>query len=216
MKERGILFSGPMVMAILAGRKTQTRRAIKPQPPAATVGLNHIDGTTWACIGNNGPNRKCPYGVPGDRLWVRETWAVDAPLDQVRREHEDMMPGGIGHGPYFRTDPAHENSGLTWRPSIHLPRWASRITLEITDVRAERLQDISEQDAKAEGIRSDILRADDHAPDRICYVAEPDHNHAYVTARDAYAKTWNHINAKTCPWRCNPWVWALTYKRITE
>ncbi len=185
-RERPILFSGPMVRALLDGRKTQTRRIKKERLPSlrSTRASRERDD--------------CPYGVPGDRLWVRETWAVDGPLDQVRREHEDMMPG-LGHGPYFRADPVHENTGLTWRPSIHMYRWMSRILLELTEVRVRRLQDIGEEDARAEGCE----------PKPGTYTADFA-LHGYVAA---YRDLWNDINGPGA-WDANPWVWALTFRRV--
>ena len=138
-KERPILCSAPDVMAILDGRKTQTRRIMKPQPnrtwpdevtPHWSVGGNRT------LPGASNPLR-CPYGVPGDRLWVREAW---------------RLPDGAPKGWVdYRADDTRD--GFKWKPSIHMPRWASRITLEVTDVRVERLQDISEADAMAEGVR---------------------------------------------------------------
>lgn len=214
-KERPILFSGSMVRAILEGRKSQTRRIVgaignfplvnlaehpNPLSPGPYSGRFN-DSMSWgwprleegchAPLG--GWLEWCPYGVPGDRLWVRETWAVDAPLAQVQRENEDMMgPSGFGHGPYFRADPVHENAGLKWRPSIFMPRWACRLVLEVTAVRVERLQDISETDAKAEGVE----------PADCCL--------AYY---HGYSKLWDSINAKRAPWASNPWVWAITFRR---
>lgn len=210
MKERPILFSGPMVRAILDGRKTQTRRVVKPQPRF------HADGGPGWYPDGDAKQRKhygtldhfrrgmptdfCPYGVPGDRLWVRETWAVDAPLDEVRREREDLMGSvDFGHGPYFRADPVHENSGLTWRPSIHLPRWACRLTLEVVNVRVERLQDISERDCLAEGIG---------CATEGTTVAE------FGMAKRMYRELWDSINAKRTPWASNPWVWVVEFRKV--
>jgi len=183
MKERPILFSAPMVRAILAGTKTQTRRTIKPQPDG--------DGIV-----------PCPYGQPGTSLWLREAWAVDAPLDQVRREREDALyPPDFGHGPYFRADLIHEHSGLTWRSPIFMPRWASRITLEIVSIRVERLKAISEADAKAEGC---------FMPDSI-YPGEPHTPGSYVVKQ--YRLLWESINGPSS-WSANPWVWVVEFKRL--
>lgn len=190
-RERPILFSGPMVRAILEGRKTQTRRLLKPQPPEdvgelvvdfyhptivvkdeeqpgeRTFGVFSADGE-WA--------QKCPYGAPGDRLWVRETWR------EVQSDTSTSL--------YYRADEEwHEKAG--WRPSIHMPRWASRITLEATDVRVQRLQDISEEDAKAEG--ADDIR--------------------YRTAKECFSDLWDSIHGDGA-WAANPWVWAITFKRV--
>lgn len=162
MKERPILFSGEMVRAILDGRKTQTRRAMKPQP-------KQINSSYWGWarksvflhrhrLGSGFPEwiQRCPYGKPGDRLYVRETWGIS--------HHGGATIKGTPHDPYVlyratNSEPTGDElenqwEPFKWRPSIHMPRWASRILLEITDVRVERLQDISEEDARAEGYES--------------------------------------------------------------
>lgn len=146
MKTRPILFSGPMVRAILEGRKTQTRRVVKPQP-AHCADLPMGKDLTFASA--------CPYGQPGDRLWVRETWAVGTLFDYVR---PSLLPKPDCESKLavdYAANPRriwHSEDQGRWRPSIHMPRWASRITLEITSVRVERLQDISHKDAIAEGL----------------------------------------------------------------
>ena len=170
MKERPILFSAPMVRAILAGTKTQTRRVLKLQPPAGAEHHSLADvGHPWHDIyGHDGPavhRVRCPYGQPGDRLWVRETWRHTASgLEESRAITEDITSGiavdwratyiercmkELG---FSREEAEMADNFETWLPSIHMPRWASRITLEITGVRVERLQDISEADAISEGI----------------------------------------------------------------
>lgn len=165
MIERPILFSAPMVRAVLAGRKSQTRRVIR---------LPFSRG--WL-----GP---CPYGIPGHSLWVKETWA----------RHPD------GDGVVYRaTDPGWDDEGqIKWRPSIYMPRTASRITLETTGVRAERLQDISERDAMSEGVERDGAGW---------------RNYYHVAARDSFASLWDSINGKRAPWASNPWVWVVTFAR---
>lgn len=158
MKERPILFGSEMVRAILDGRKTQTRRVMKPQPDTTHNGepywhvgglrVGHITNPESARVGNN--PLKCPYGKPGDRLWVRETWQQVSRFGdgQLRTITEpDSCAGGLL---YAATNKKEEPP--KWRPSIFMPRWASRITLEVTDVRVEGVQDISEEDAIAEGI----------------------------------------------------------------
>lgn len=170
VKERPILFSGEMVRAILDGRKTQTRRVLKapvmddiPYEPleiqlqdgAAIVRATSYErGLTPGAIG--GFRLQCPYGKPGDRLYVRETWGIS--------HHGGATIKGTPHDPYVlyratNSEPTGDElenqwEPFKWRPSIHMPRWASRILLEITDVRVERLQDISEEDARAEGYES--------------------------------------------------------------
>jgi len=214
MKERPILFSAPMVRALLAGTKTQTRRIIKDQ------GLVEFDEDgDGELIHHHSPrcpgycdyacDHRCPYGSPGDRLWVRETWYCD---------HRDCLSGPYVKPPtgeidlYYRADgeartqfeqldPPDAN---IWKPSIHMPRWASRITLEITDVRVQRLQEISEEDAKAEGATLDK----DGFP-----VAQRPLDDGYDCCRDWYADLWDSINGAHS-WDANPWVWALTFKRV--
>jgi hypothetical protein len=201
-KERPILFSAPMVRAILAGTKTQTRRVFKPER------------MTWAADGRyqthsmrsgrmvetgSGPFHPndwlhyCPYGAPGDRLWVRETW-----------QHIDGGPiydaaGGVmdSHDPetIYRAD--HPNRYGRWRPSIHMPRWASRIDLEVTGVRVERLQDISEVDAIAEGAPPVLVPPDGGS----------------MPHAEGFRDLWESINGDRS-WAENPFVWVIEFKRI--
>lgn len=213
-KERPILFNGPMVRAILEGRKMVTRRAVKVQPQSkgdiGSYGLGqpfirHPDPTKR--------NPECPYGRPGDRLWVRETCFINdyreanVPVDE--RANVDLV---------YRADPLPdwegEESLITWRPSIHMPRWASRILLEITDVRIERLQDISEQQAMAEGIIGVPFRPDDGFPICTGYMVGPDDGRTVLTptAAEAFAELWNSTGGD---WDANPWVWVVEFKRIT-
>ncbi len=202
--ERPIIFSGTDVRAILDGRKTQTRRIVKPQPPAthqfsgwciATTRRKDEGGAVWRA-GEDGvrlidPHRaNCPYGQPGDRLWVRETWA----------EHPDFP--GCRYAIY-RADPECEYDTDRWRPSIHMPRWASRITLEVTEVRAERLQDISEGDAMAEGAPLELAPID--------YVRLG----AVASRRGGFIRMWEQINGAGS-WDANPWVWCVEFKKIEE
>ena len=183
MNERPILFSAPMIRAILSGAKTQTRRTVHPMHMSIT-----------------GELLRYPYGEPGDRLWARETWAHDADsLEMLRALVDDIMPTR-DYGPYYRATGAYEGSGLRWRPSIHMPRWASRITLEVTDVRVERLQSISEEDALAEGV------------DPLEWSGGP----ANADARAAFRELWESINGKRAPWATNPWVWAISFRRLAK
>ena len=193
MKERPILFSGPMVRAILDGSKTQTRRTFKgttehkgPYNPAYMEAHQQANG--WGSI--------CPHGTPGDRLWVRETWAVQHGFDAWTPRH---IPRGARI--YYSATADLKGpcgvGGLRCRPSIFMPRWASRILLEITDVRVQRLQEISEGDARAEGA---IGALNDSIGDNWC-------------AREAFAALWESING-TGSWHANPWVWAITFRRL--
>jgi hypothetical protein len=198
VKERPIPFNGKMVKAILSGTKTQARRVVKPQPYKMIDGWPYrsvFDRIAQAIIGNK--VHRCPYGKPGDRLWVKEThyltddghkefavYAADADDVKLHLARIDAL------GPNFPADIAAKHRKL--RPSIHMPRWASRITLEITGVRVERLQEITEDDAKAEGAQ--------------CGVGCPDH-------RIAFGRLWENINGAGS-WADNPFVWVLEFKRI--
>jgi hypothetical protein len=216
MKERGILFSKPMVLALLDGRKTQTRRIVKPQPiwlPEVS-GAELIGPFMWprGALGQQcgEPITKLPYGQPGDRLWVRETWQgpileCDEHFDQWR-ESPDMFKKP-GFCVYRATDTldAIDDDGkeLGWRPSIHMPRWASRIDLEITSVRVERLQKISEEDAVAEGIGGDFAN----------YTSFQPNVSSFAFAKDSYRSLWESINGPGS-WDENPWVWVLEFRRV--
>ena len=217
MKERPLLFSAAMVRAILSNTKTQTRRVVKPQfaadaipvemPATDPAGGWVVPGHSgvWWCDAAANPDdvRRCPYGQPGDRLWVRETFGFS----------------GSGYIPdiHFRaTNPEAPILGR-WYPSIHMRRIDSRITLEITSVRVERLQDISEADAMAEGIVECPIPADDEGPRRIGYMVGPDDGKSglSVTPIQAYRDLWESINGPDS-WTTNPWVWVVEFKRLQK
>lgn len=186
MRERPILFSGPLVRAILEGRKTQTRRVVKP------VVSDILDA------GGLPGHRLYPYGLAGDRLWVREAWSTSDEFD------EDPPSRVPSDAPilYMADGSARSEDGLAapWgrtRPSIFMRRPMSRIDLEVTGVRIERLQEITEEDAIAEGITSDPADL--------------------VPARLVFADLWRQINDKRpgCSWDANPWVWVVSF-RVAE
>ena len=198
MKERPILFSAPMVRAILDGRKTVTRRIVKARD------LEWMDVHQGLREPDNA--ERCPYGQPGgDRLYVRETWAAPHAYDH-------LPPRLIPQDARIHYAATEDRGGLLWRPSIHMPRWASRITLEVTGVLVERLQDISEKDAQAEGIE----RTEDFfgCPCWRVY-GEPDG--ADVVAPDdpigSYRSLWESINGPGS-WEANPWVWVVSFRRL--
>ena len=215
VRERPILFSGPMVRAILDGRKTQTRRVVTAQPPkdatfagylaagANETGFYWCDGDPrdidgWTIL--NAPMFRCPYGVPGDRLWVLlgiDDWrgAIRFEADGSERfVYQCDAPEDVGMWPGSRI---RKYEGRK-RPAIFMPRWASRITLEITDVRVQRIQDISEEDAAAEGARDASVHGD--------------WDRSY---RKGFSQLWDSINAKRgFGWEINPWVWGLSFKRL--
>lgn len=220
VKERPIIFSGAMVNAILENRKPTTRRVVNrllsygkirdlsKREKAWSFRFGH-DALGRLALGTI--NDLCPHGVPGDRLWVRETWAdvntMDGPaimyradggmhfcLDDEDPVNYDRYPGcefAAWHTDMWDRTPG---DGNRWRSSIHMPRWASRITLEITDVRVERLQEITEAGAKAEGCKADN----------------------YCSPRGSYSLLWDKINAKRgYSWASNPWVWVVEFGRVT-
>lgn len=233
MRERPVIFSAPMVRAILDGRKTQTRRVVKTQPEMAQL-LTHSGWNAWH--DERGRPLRNPYGQPGVRLWVRETWAEVHPLQVAEGRYSQGGRAGIpgpppvdyrtiyradgefppiyclGGEPWpYRSLEPFERDGIQafvdepiWTPSIHMPRWASRILLEITDVRVGRLQEISEDDALAEGIRPFGDGNGFHVEDGAFYSS---------TAASAFAALWESINGPGS-WEANPWVWAITFRRI--
>lgn len=223
MKERPILFSAPMVRAILDGTKTQTRRVAK-----GVAAVHPVTGEPLAKLDSAGPRVPCPYGQPGNRLWARETWrigswsedtgsiAIDYQADGHSRREWLEVPDGEDFRRYWQqsTDDAIKAHGdqdryvwkpgqspCRWRPSIHMPRWASRITLEVTGVRVERLQQISEDDALAEGCSSTAV------------VHEDGEDYSGHYASEEYQDLWESINGPGS-WDANPWVWVVEYKRI--
>lgn len=229
MKERPILMSGPLVVATLEGRKNMTRRVVPALPnglaPQCYIGRN---GERWAFTGGDRAGDPhvllCRYGAIGDRLYVRERWA---PADTMYQGHEQDVPGVIAYAAdrtaiqYEATKPrpvpawdlkSWNWDALKWRPSIHMPKWASRLTLEITEIRVERLGAITEEDARAEGVKPDYSG---HVPGED---EEPDYQeHGY---RDGFARLWDLINGKRLvggqpiTWAANPLVWRLTYRVV--
>lgn len=195
MKERPILFSGPLVRAILEGRKTQTRRIIKP---------------SWSrCLDPGDPDDQKSiiahgrYGIPGDRLWVRETWAQFERDSQVGIAYRASCP--VDEFDYVGPAGTFERIRINrWRPSIYMPRWASRITLEVTGVRVERVRGITGADAHAEGV--DIYEGG-------CVVQC--FNTQDQMAVEKFAALWDSINGKRegASWAANPWVWVVEFRR---
>jgi len=200
MKERPILFSGPMIRAILKGRKTQTRRVVKQRleheytHPEDGLTTMRADGILWEL--SDFVHEKCPYGQPGDRLWVREAHCFAPPTTWSLPK--TINPNDGSEAAYYREgfDRSPPSSG--WRPSIFMPRWACRILLDVEDVRIERLQDITPTDTWREGI-------DPHITGKI----GEDHEMDVRAFRDL----WDSINEKKHPWESNPWVWVVTFKQ---
>lgn len=206
MTERPILFSGAMVRAILEGRKTVTRRVIKGLDPERLG--ETMTRAQWQRVDRELPvsfgiTYFCPYGQPGDRLWVRETWArvgnTDPGYLTYRATYPECLPPGLENVPADIRD-----AGYRWRPSIHMPRAASRILLEITAVRVERLQEISEEQAEAEGVHRD----------KRMWFATDDGGSAFTWPQQAFEHLWRKINGAES-WDTNPWVWVVEFKRVT-
>lgn len=230
-KERPIIFSGPMIRAIIEGCKTQTRRAMKSKWFELCEKYDHLrynefnyhkaeGGRYESGSGPFDPSNQdhqrhaCsfnPYGQVGERLWVREAWRLE----------NDTNPNGLTVSKYVTADSRDhwrvapkeflqsykgELRGRTNSP-IHMPRWASRLTLEITDVRVQRLNSISGADAEAEGIPTHVAEY----TFRKCY---RDVNERESKRLEYFRDTWEKINGKNHPWEANPWVWAITFKAV--
>jgi len=223
MSEHPITFTGEMVRAILDDRKTQTRRIIRPQLPEGVCDVFYWDepqlpervkadiGCYFNTSGGLNFNCKCPYGKVGDLLWVRETWATGKPYDFLSPSKLD--PKEVKNRKWLwylatydpKIDWPYEELQSRKRPSIFMPKWAARIWLEITGIRVERVQEISEEDAIAEGINREMLPYD---------AADPERAYLYDGAAiELFHKLWNSINAKRgYGWFENPWVWVISFK----
>lgn len=210
MKERPILFSTEMVRAILEGRKTQTRRIVKKQPHGAGEWVRQLASWLFPNV-NPYIKLKCPYGQPGDRLWVRETWFNDMSFGSP--EYYYRANGEFDE--QFERHRLGQVGPFKWRPSIFMPREASRILLEVMDVRVERLQDISEEDAKAEGVTDVEFYPDDGFPLSVGHMVGKDDGNTmlHTTRVKAYSTLWESINGKGS-WDKNPWVWVIEFKKI--
>lgn len=229
VKERPIVFSAPMVRAILDGRKTQTRRVVKPQPRVDWLGYIMIGPGVATLCGPDYPDGEddeitCRFGVPGDRLWVRETWrpySDDELFDSIRYEADGaiLKPNieDCNVGFRFSEDCDRWGKHGANRSPIHMPRWASRITLEITDVRVQRLREISEEDAIAEGSFLDrcpcLPRKNDKTSLDALFRQTGCHIHGLQ-----FRELWHNLHKSDGPhgWNANPWLWAITFRRIEE
>lgn len=206
--DRGILFTGAMVRKILADEKSVTRRLLKPKAEPWTrlfqeegcspgdwkPGQDEEGGWWW--LNNCHPQEpigRCPYGAPGDRLWVRETWADVATTDP-----------GMTCAPSLRYR-ATGDTAAKWRPSIFMPRWASRITLAVESVTAERLQDITEDEARAEGVEPIVGKIMVNGVVGDGFIGHP------VLC---FKALWDSINGKRAPWEKNPWVWRIAFSVV--
>lgn len=197
MTESGMIFNAEMVRALLDGRKTQTRRPVKFPVHDKNLGCE-LAGNELAGELSAGNYLNSAFGKPGDRIWVRETWNKYGGLLTYRADHDWI-------------DDMRKETVCTakWVPSIHMPRWASRILLEITDVRVERLNAISEEDAEAEGIDMEALY-----DSQDCYDCIANHNMTgRPTVTGAFKYLWESIYGEE-GWKSNPWVWVIKFKRI--
>lgn len=257
IKERPILFSAPMIRAILDGRKTVTRRPVKGgQLPIEDVSVAAGERHRWSAIAQRDPRygfcvfgateaecakeleefAPCPYGRRGDRLWVRETTEADegrsdtVVLSRYAADRSPVLYAG-GEDPEYNGSIAHWDYPRRSRPSIHMQRWASRILLEITDVRVERLQDISDEQAKAEGcFFTDYGQQCFHGgtgpkdvgdcPAKVghqqrngwAWDKTTSHEQCLFTPRFAFANLWNSTGGD---WDANPWVWCVSFRRLS-
>lgn len=246
MKERPLLFKAEMVRAALADLKTNTRRLNGLDAINQDLDPEVLDSwrVQWSDDGHSGPAWyfycdeykdegsiaiRCPYGVPGDRLWVRETWCpadcmygMDADPPQTIGYPADksatMFDGARKPHAVPSWDVAQWNwATLKGKPSIHMARWASRLTLEVTSVRVERLQDISEEDARAEGVAAPMVKEKRklHPVFQVLspYTGPRNADHVF---RCEFAALWDEINKKRAPWASNPWVWVIEFKRVVS
>lgn len=207
-KERGIMFSGPMVRAILEDRKTQTRRVTRRQPTDDVEKVRHLAFATWGWTTQVGypsedlhEQMNCPFGSVGDRLWVRETWRPKVCTKHAGAHSIPSAPCECGIA-YAADYPDPKLSLFKWKSSMLMPRRACRIVLEITKIRVQRIQDIGSRDIVAEGVSD----AHPMVEGRKC---------SYEKVRGRWRALWDSINAdRGFGWKTNPWVWALTFKRI--
>jgi hypothetical protein len=208
MKQRPIIMTAESVRAIEGDCKTQTRRVIMPQPTGGFLGFIRERKTHWFRGETRTLEVKCPYGQPGDRLWVRETWACVKWFDHFKPSE---IPKGDERWPsvfFSAWTGAARNAWCRgkWRSARFMPRWASRFTLEVISVRVERLNEISKEDAKAEGMYCGFIGGSYDFP-----IGPYD---AYTAN---YRKAWDEINAKRgYPWESNCWVWVIEFKRIEQ
>jgi hypothetical protein len=232
VRERPIILHPHELRAALGGRLSLIVRPVIPTQSAPKIpplmmepwmiaGEQQEDDDGLPCWSGMHPDYptgekwfSCPWGRAGELLWVREAWAVDAPLDQVRREYEDVLLG-IGHGPYFRADPAHENAGLTWRSPSTMPRWASRTVLKITSVGVRRVESITPGEAWAAGSeRQPCARCDETGESEggPCEDCDGEGRHSEVAV---FMRHWNAHYSKRAglSWADNPFCWFVLVKQ---
>ena len=227
MKERPVLFSAPMVRTILEGKKTQTRRIVAmPRKRDWYVVVDHGNGW-WPYQSDDGESDLCddsmehpyicPYGQPGDRLWVKETWRPRlalSPWDVVITYAADGQQRTIKDGDFGDRDWTMPKAAVHGNVTpLFMPRWASRITLEVTDVRVERLQDISEADAKAEGVEGHYIKDGWYWRNYSLSNEDASTSPMLTNAKDSYRTLWEKLNSPGS-WAANPWVWVVSFRRL--
>ncbi|EFH6022636.1 hypothetical protein [Escherichia coli] len=206
MKERGMIFNDEMVRAILEGRKTQTRRPVKNVRADNCLVIRKPTkkrNGVYTHVMDAPEHGLCPFGNVGDRIWVRETFNAFWLDNDVIQEIKDGVSLASELCDYKADYSDSSKPAEGWTPSIYMPRWASRILLEITDVRVERLNDISEKDARSEGVRWS-----DGKPNKMGLATE-----LVVYAKDTFTSLWKSIYSEES-WNANPWVWVIEFKRI--
>lgn len=245
MRERGMIFNDEMVRAVLEGRKTQTRRIIQsPAKNMQASGQKVIDyrepgdkwygehvfsmrnqSGTWCDYTKDQFLAKCPFGAVGDRLWVRETWMPDAPRDGTWADVEfygckgsplSMIPERFRKPEHCIHRASWDGSEMVgWTPSIHMPRWASRITLEITGVRVERLNSINYRDAVREGLVQEEYNwhSSEYPLDDIAFRTSRESKRRYSSPQECFKDLWQSIYGEES-WQANPWVWVIEFKRV--
>jgi hypothetical protein len=238
VKERPVLFSTPMVQAIMEGRKTVTRRVIKTQPDNECYFEMRLENGILTIDYNQGdenPKVKCPYGIVNDVLWVRETWRKYHPVDtdgytdfsktiiEFAADNPEPVRMVDADGAGVETKNGSEKF-IPWKPSIFMPREACRLKLEIVSIGVERLHDITEEDAIKEGVEENICADKDACPSSLCktecsgkgeyyrypvgFDAEP-----CYSARESFETLWQSINGEES-WNANPWVWRIEFKKL--
>jgi len=229
MKERPVIFNSEMVRAILSGGKRQTRRVMKPQVHSMArfadyktdlgypTSKTHLWAGFYLTEDSETPGYyKCPYGKIGDRLWVRETWSTDADIEAYRKANEPVPI--VYKGDWDIDGITKEEAcdvGIIWKPSIFMPRWASRIDLEITDIGVERVQDIKEKDCEAEGI--EVAESIGDYAGALWTARTKKATFSFSDAQSAFQYLWDSINAKRgYGWDSNPWVWIIMFKRVIQ
>jgi hypothetical protein len=233
-----ITFTSHSIERIAAGHKTQTRRTMYPQPEGEVLVQDPKSPRHWHLKNDPKQRWRCPYGEVGDRLWVRQVWARIEPFPNVLEDFRMPVPWRVEKNPvllhYWRQrviflsdfpgkKPEECGRGATdnvWRSPGTMPRWAARDRLEVTEIRTERLQEISADDAFAEGVESAEARRHRHgdfSPGALGYVNYgPRRGYNFETPQESFATLWDALNGRQNPWAANCWVWVISFRRLDE